>query len=380
MNVAAVYNQVAQQAGSPGRWEDLTPLQRESVEAMVAAVGGGEHDAGRVAQAAVRHMVDQYGLDYDEGAAESYRVLAEGLLAARWGLPSSPWADSLPTTSPTDDPQPGAYLLPEDDYHRDPLRGHGWSANASTLRRILAPGCPALVKYEREHPKRKDCWDAGTVTHMLTLGTGPEVVEVRYKSWQYKDAKLEREAARERGAVALLSKDLAACEAMAAAVREHPLAGGILRVPGASEVTLVWRERIPGTDRWVWGRGMVDRHPDPGIAAVLDDVKTATGDLDRESLLKKSWDLGYHRAAEWYGRGYLAVHGVPLDSFWFSFVRKEPPHLVHVLELDAELLDIAREQNDLALAKWDHCMRNDDWPGPGQDDEPTLIGAPRWVR
>lgn len=312
-------------------------------------------------------------------AAVYSQVAAQAGSPGRWDLPSSPWADMLPVTFPAD-PQPGAYLLPEDVYHADPLRDHGGSANASTLRNILAPGCPELVKYEREHPPQKGCWDVGTVTHTMTLGTGPEIVEVRYCSWQYKDAKAEREAARERGAVALLTKDLQACEEMAAAVRKHHLAGGLLRIPGASETTLVWRERIPGTDREVWARGMADRHPDPGVVAILGDLKTTTGTLDTVSLQKKAWDLGYHQAAEWYGRGYRAVHGARLEAFWLLFVRKEPPHLVHVVELDDDLLARARARNDEALQVWDECMRTGVWPGPGSDEEPTLVGAPGWVR
>lgn len=378
MNLAAVYNDAATAAGSPGRFEQLTPLQREAFEVMAAAVEGGADDAGPVALAAVRHLMDTYDLEFVEGAAETYLPLAEALIRAH-AAPASAWADGLPTVFPAE-PAPGAYRLPADAYHADPLREHGWSANASTLRRIVPPGCPALVQWDREHPQQRDAWDLGTVTHTMTLGTGSEIVEVEHKDWRTNDAKASREIARERGAVALLTKDLDACRAMTDAVRRHPLAGGLLRVPGASEVTLIWREPLPGTDRVVWGRCMVDRHPDPAIVQVVGDLKTAAGDLDTESLQRKAWDLGYHQAAEWYGRGYRAVHGVDLGAFWLMFVRKEPPHLVHVVELDADLLSRAREANDRALQIWDECQQSGFWPGPGMDDEPTLIGAPRWVR
>ena len=379
MNLGAVYNQVAIQEGSPGRWEDVTPLVREAVEVMAAQVEAGEPSATVVAEAAITHLTGTYGLSRDACVAETYQLLAQGLIAARWGLPSSPWADALPTVFPAD-PQPGAWLLPEDAYHADPLRAHGRSANASTLRRITPPGCPALVQWEREYPPVRDCWDLGTVAHALTLGVGSEIVEVHHDSWRAKDAKAEREWARERGAVALLTKDLAACRAMADAVRAHPLAGGLLRVPGGSEVTLIWREPVPGTYREVWARAMVDRHPDPSVVQVLGDLKTAAGDLDTEGLQRKAWDLRYWQAAEWYGRGYRAVHGVELSAFWLLFVRKEAPHLVHVVELDADLMARGREANDEALQVWDQCQRTGVWPGPGCDDEPTLIGAPRWAR
>ena len=127
-------------------------------------------------------------------------------------------------------------------------------------------------------------------------------------------------------------------------------------------------------------RQRLDRHPDPAVVQIVGDLKTATGDLDAEGLQKKAWDLGYHQAAEWYGRGYRAVHGVDLAAFWLLFVRKEPPYLVHVVELDADLIARGRAANDEALQVWDECTRTGVWPGPGRDDEPTLIGAPRWAR
>lgn len=383
MNIGAIYNQAAAPAGSPGRWEQATPLQREAVEVMAARAVIGAPTVEEVAQAAIDHLTATYGLVAEPGAAETYLPVARALVeAAR--VPASAWADRLPTVFPGPDdggPQSGAWLLPEDAYHADPLRQHGQrSVNASTLRRILAPGSPALVRYAADHPETRDAWDLGTVTHALTLGTGSEIVEVAHDSWRSQAAKGERDAARDRGAVALLSKDLRAAAAMAAAVRVHPLAGGVLRAPGASEVTLVWREPVPGTDRQVWARAMVDRLTDPAVAAVAADLKTATGDLDAEALTRKSWDLGYHQATEWYSRGVRAVLGVEVAVFLFLYVRKTPPHLVHVVELDADLLTRARAQNDAALAAWDECVRTDRWPGPGQDTEPTLIGAPRWAR
>lgn len=378
MNIAAVYDQVAVSAGSPGRWADLTPLAREAVETMAAAVVTGATDPAVVADAAVRHLAETYHLDVGEGAAETYLLVAAALVEAA-AVPPSVWADSLPTVVLAE-PVPGAYLLPEDAYHADPLRGHGRSVNASTLRRIQPPGCPALVAWERDHPVHRDAYDLGTVTHRLTLGSGPEVIELPYKSWQLKAAKQERDAARERGAVALLARDYQAAREMASAVRTHPLAGGLLRVPGASEVTLIWREPVPGTDREVWARCMIDRHPDPTIINVTGDLKTSSTDLDADSLIRKSWDYSYHQAVEWYGRGYQSVHGVPLEGFWLLFVRTTPPHLVHVVQLDVDLLAMARAANDRALQVWDDCQQSGHWPGPGDDIEPTLLTAPRWAR
>ncbi len=272
---------------------------------------------------------------------------------------------------------PGVYPLPELEYHKDPQRDDGGSASSTTLRHILAPGSPAQVKYDAEHPKRKDAWDLGSVAHRLILGSGCDIVEVEADSWRTKDAREAREAVRAAGGVALLSEDLRAAEAMAEAVHAHPLAHALLTLQGAPEQTLIWREPTIGGD--VWGRAMLDWWGDPTAGdPISDDVKTTDKGLDDDSIEKTIWQYGYHCQEDWYRRGYHAVHGV-WPQFMFIFVQASPPHLVRVIEIDDELRRIARETNDRALSVWAECTRSGIWPAPGADD-PTLIGPPAWVR
>ena len=57
MNLAAVYNQASAEAGSPDRWETLTPLQRELVEVMARGVETGMTDPAAVASYGVSRLV-----------------------------------------------------------------------------------------------------------------------------------------------------------------------------------------------------------------------------------------------------------------------------------------------------------------------------------
>jgi hypothetical protein len=267
--------------------------------------------------------------------------------------------------------EPGVYSLPEADYHRDPLRHLGGSASSTTLRKMLAPSCPALARYAATHPEHKDVYDLGSVTHRLILGAGVRIVEVPADSWATNAAQEARDAVRASGGVALLTKELAKARRMADAVHADPLAHALLTLPGKPEQTIVWQEDIDGAP--IWCRAMFDRLSDPSV-----DVKT-TPDVSDAHLAKSVWNFGYHQQRDLYGRGYRAVHGAPVD-FLFIFVQSEPPHLVRVVQLDAELEAIARQRNDEALRVWRDCKTSGAWPAYPPVGDITLIGPPAWAR
>lgn len=265
---------------------------------------------------------------------------------------------------------PGVYNLAEADYHQDPMRHLGGSLSSTTARKILPPSCPALARHAATHPEYKDAYDLGSVTHRLILGAGCEIVEVPADTWGTNAAKHARTAARERGAVALLSKDLRAAYAMRAAVLADDLARALLGMPGRPEQTLIWQEA--GT----WCRALLDRWPDPTTdLPVIVDLKTSDA-VDDAALAKSCWSYGYHQQEDWYRRGYRAVHGVEAD-FWFVFVTKDPPHLVRCVQLDDPMRREGATRNAEALDVWRACVASGDWPAY----EPTaLIGPPRWAR
>jgi len=266
----------------------------------------------------------------------------------------------------------GRYDLPEAEYHRDPLRHLGGSLSSTVARKLLPPSCPALAKHAADNPEHKDAYDLGSVTHKMTLGSGPRIVEVPADTWQTKAAREAREQARAEGAVALLSKDVARAVAMRDAVHADPLAHALLTRPGKPEQTLIWREGD------IWGRAMLDYWPDPdqpGGPIGVDLKKTAKA-VDDESLAKTVWQYAYHCQQDWYQRGYEAVHGLRCD-FVFIFVMDAPPHLVRMIRLDDDFLDDARIRNNNAVKAWRDCTTADSWPGYVNNLEP--IAPPRWA-
>ena len=284
--------------------------------------------------------------------------------------------------------EPGRYDIAEADYHRDPLRHLGGSLSSTTARKLLSPSCPALARWEADHPQYKDAWDLGSVTHRWVLGSGCPIVEVAAADWTAagKAGRAAKDKARAEGKVALLTKDIAKAKAMADAVHADPMAHALLTLPGAPEQTLIWREGDEGT----WCRAMFDRWPDPAIAGdpmrpedggeppLIVDLKTCDSVSD-EHLQKAVWSYGYHQQEDFYRRGYRAAHGLWAD-FAFVFVQKDPPHLVRVVQLDEQLRRIARERIDEALAVWRTCQETGKWPAYPPVGDITLIGPPRWAR
>lgn len=286
---------------------------------------------------------------------------------------------------------PGVYNLPEQQYHADPLRHLGGSLSSTVARHLLPPSCPALARWEADHPQHKDAWDLGSVTHRLVLGSGCPIVEVPAATWTAAGGagKKARAQARGAGAVALLTKDLDAARAMRDAVHADPLAHSLLTLPGRPEQTLAWQEDVDGDP--IWCRAMFDRWPDPRdwATAITDggtadppaavDLKKTAKPLSDAALSKTIYDYGYHQQEDFYRRGYRAVHGVWPD-FFFIFVSDTDPHLVRVVELDDEFRRLGREANDLALRVWRDCLASGAWPSYPPVGDIALIGPPRWAR
>lgn len=267
--------------------------------------------------------------------------------------------------------QPGRYPgMTEAEYHADAVPGG--SLSSSVARALLPPSCPALAKHQHDNPEYKDAWDLGSVTHRLILGSGCEIVEVKLDSWATKAAREAKAEARARGAVALLSKDLRAAEAMRDAVRRRPLAAALLDLPGESEQCLFWLQDD------LWHRAMLDRWADPDQQdiPICLDLKTTDSTAD-DAIDKTIYKYGYDQQADFYCDGYEAIHGVR-PAFWFIFVEKRPPHLVREVDLDDNALRRGQLRNQAARGVWRECRRTEIWPD--RPEGPYLAGLPRWAR
>lgn len=262
---------------------------------------------------------------------------------------------------------PGVYHdLAEADYHAHPALSH---SGAKTL---MPPGCPALFAYQREHGRPdKTAYDLGNAAHKTVLGTGWPTVVVEGE-WRSKDAKAAVAEARANGVIPLHQQDWDAAQAMAGALRRHPLASMLLS-NGKPEASMLWRDQRAD----VLLRGRVDWLRDRRDPLYLVDYKTAES-AEPDTFARAAARYHYHSQAAFYIDGAKTCDLSDDVRFLFIVQEKNPPYLVSVVELDSLAIRAGRAWNRRAIDLFAACHAADDWPGYTPDD-PALVSLPRYA-
>lgn len=273
--------------------------------------------------------------------------------------------------------QPGVYDMPAEVYLADPVPGG--SLSASGARRLLPPSCPALFRHWADNgQEHKAEFDFGHAAHRFVLGEGPDVMVIDADDWRTKAAREQRDEAYAAGLVPLLTADYAVVEAMAAALRAHPIASALFRPGGGvPEQSLFWVDSPTG----VWRRSRLDWLPEDRSGRlngriVVPDYKTCRS-ASPEHIERAMHDYGYAQQAAAYLDGIHALNLAVDAAFVFVFQEKTAPYLVTVAEPDAMALRIGRDLNRQALDLYAECVATGRWPGYSDDVE--LIGLPAWV-
>jgi hypothetical protein len=273
--------------------------------------------------------------------------------------------------------EPGVYQLTDEQYHADPVPGGSLSSTGA--RRILPPGCPAKYRYEVDNPPAASrAFDVGSAAHHLVLGTGPRLIRVEHGDWRTKAAREQRDAAHAAGAIPLLADEHDQVQAMAAALRQHPIAAALFDPDrgGQPEQSLFWVDGPSG----VWRRSRLDWLPAGGGTgrAIVADYKT-TLDASPDSIAKALERYGYHQQAAFYLDAGPAL-GLWGDdaAFVLVFQEKAPPYLVTVVEPDPSTLRIGRERNRRAIDLFAQCQATGRWPGYA--DDVLSIALPAWAQ
>lgn len=252
--------------------------------------------------------------------------------------------------------------MPHGDYIRDPVPGRSLSSTGARL--LIPPNCPRKFDYQRRHPSMPSlAFELGTAAHRPVLGAGPELVVVDAISWRTDDAKAQKKAALAAGQIPVLPHQFDQVEEMAAAVREHPLAGKLL-APGSGvpEQSLFWRDPESGVmcrARFDWLSGLKTTS---GKLIVVDYKTTTCADPDK--LVSAIRRYRYHMQAAWYIDAVIGCRLADDAVFLFVFQETERPYVITVMELhDIRGLWIGRELNDHARKVYARCMELGVWPG-----------------
>lgn len=246
---------------------------------------------------------------------------------------------------------PGIYDLPSDQYHAGP------GISSTGVKRLLPPYTPAHFRYGRFESSQ--AMDFGKVAHRLVLGDGDSFVVSPFDSFRSGEArawKAEQEAA---GNVIISADDLARAQAMAARVREHPVAGSLF-TDGKAEQSLYWTD----TETGVLCRARYDwfREPREGRRLIIPDYKTART-AAADPFGKAAADYGYVISAQLYREGAIALGLDPDPLFVLVAQEKTEPHLVGLFTPTDDDLDMASRLIRRALRTYADCLERDEWPG-----------------
>jgi PDDEXK-like domain of unknown function (DUF3799) len=246
--------------------------------------------------------------------------------------------------------------IPNDTYHQHP------ALSSSGARKLLPPSCPALFKWEQDHPTYKRIFDFGSAAHKMVLGDPlAELVIVDADNWRRKADQTTRDQARGDGLLPILRCDFNEIEAMAAAIRAHPIARQLLNPDsGKPEQSLFWTDAPTGVElraRFDWLPYPVD-----GRRMIIPDYKT-TGYADTGRFVKSAMNLGYHQQHAWYCDAIIASGLDPDPALVFIVQERDAPYLVNVIQLDSRAEQIGRHLNQQAIDVFKTCTETGEWPG-----------------
>lgn len=267
---------------------------------------------------------------------------------------------------------PGLYPnLSMERYHGD--RG---SLSSSGARKLLNPSCPALFRYEQDHPQPpKKTFDIGNAAHKEVLGEGPELVLIDAELWNTKAIKQDVADVRAEGGVPLKRGEYDAVLGMADAIRRHPVASALFNPEfGRPEQSVFWTDGPSGITR----RARFDWLPAPRDGRlIIPDYKTCRS-AEPSALARAVDEFGYHQQADWYRAGARAVDlGGEDTAFVFVCQEKTAPYLITVFEPDMAALRIGAAKNRRAIETYARCMESGYWPG--YSDAIEYLSLPVWA-
>ncbi|MDT0472971.1 PD-(D/E)XK nuclease-like domain-containing protein [Streptomyces sp. DSM 41014] len=271
-----------------------------------------------------------------------------------------------PAAGPKPITEPGIHDMTNEEYH-----SHQYALSSSGARTLIE-SCPAIFRYEQDHPQpTKKVWDIGNAAHKLVLGNGPTLVRIDAEEWRTNAVKAEVADARAAGHIPLKPSEWDTVHAMADALRRHPVAS-LLFDPehGTPERSLFWRDEK--TD--VMRRARLDWLPNPRSGRlIIPDYKTCRS-AHPEKLQRAIDEFGYHQQDDTYRSACHAL-GIADETAAFVFVcqEKTAPYVITVIEVNATARRIGAARNRRALETFARCTATGYWPGYSDDVVPTAL-------
>lgn len=234
-----------------------------------------------------------------------------------------------------------------------------------------------MLAYLKEPHRDTPATIEGSLFHTLTME--PELFEARYAvvdgNRQKKEVKASVQEAEAAGRVVITSDGLANAQAMAEAVRAHPMAGALLRAAKGFELSLFWEVTINGLT--IPCKARLDMLADlPGFGLALGDLKK-TRDASPRGMPRHVLEYRYHVQADWYRSGFSIATGQTSRQFTLVCCEAEPPYMVGLYNISEAAQGLAHREVKADLELLAECIKNDNWPG--YPEEVLELDLPAWA-
>jgi hypothetical protein len=260
----------------------------------------------------------------------------------------------------------GIHTITAEEYHADPCETPSLS---SGIAKILLDRPPywAWAAHPKLNPDHKPsppkpAFDIGSAAHAMLLENGAGIKVCEFDNWLTKDAKAQRDMAREEGITPILASDYERTQEMARVASEILLAYGLDVKQTANEVTM-----IAEVDS-VLCRIRADIH----IHRKIIDYKTTGVSLD--NFARQASKFGYDLQAAMYMR---VAEELGEKCEWLFLVQETvAPYPVQIFRPTMEFLEVGKRKFAEALNIWHECMLLDEWPGYPTDIQ--MLDAMPW--
>jgi hypothetical protein len=258
--------------------------------------------------------------------------------------------------------KPGIYRgISEVDYRADPCPSPSLT---QSLCKILIERSPkhAWVECPRLNPQHEPDddtkFDIGNVAHRLILGRGKEIEIAPFADWRKKEAQELREAAVDRGHIAVLEHQFEQATDMVAEawfqLRKHEDHDAF--TGGSGEVMIAWQEN------GVWFRSLVDwLHDD---LRTIDDYKTTSKSVAPQVIGMVAQSAGWEVQAAFIERGLDVLDPAGAGRRRFRFVAQETdkPHALTVAHMSESWMTMGRKKVSVGAGIWEACIETGYWP------------------
>jgi len=172
------------------------------------------------------------------------------------------------------------------------------------------------------------------------------------------------------GKTVVSQDDMDKANAMAESIASHPLANQLITQPGLNERAIYSIDEDTGLLK----RGKLDRLCED-TNCIVDLKTTADGSID--GFTKSIYNYNYHVQGSFY-IDMCREQNFDVYDMIFVVVEKTAPFAVSVFSLDAESMELGRQQYKKNLATLSECIEKDEWPS--YSDQMITTSPPAWIK